>query len=56
MNLRRIKTKAVDYLRQIVKFELTLQEKCTLFIMAIVAVHVGGIIWILIADENKFLP
>ena len=56
MLFRRLRTKLWDLLRQTVNFELSVQEKCTLFVFAIVAVHVGGIVWILITDETKILP
>ena len=56
MLFRRLRTKLWDCVRQTLTFELTVQEKCTLFVFAIVAVHVGGIVWILITDETKIIP
>ena len=56
MMLRRLRAKLFDRLRPVLKFELSVQQTCTLFILAIVVLHVGGILWILVTDETKIIP
>ena len=31
--------------------ELSVQQKCTLFLFVIAAIHVGGLIWILVSED-----
>ena len=40
----------LSFLRRLTNWELTVQQKCTLFLMGIVVLHVGGLIWIILAD------
>lgn len=33
------------------RLDLTVQQKCTIFLFLIAAIHIGGLIWIVIAED-----
>lgn len=38
-------------LQKMRRLDLTVQQKCTIFLFMIAAIHIGGLIWIVISED-----